>query len=81
MTLYRKSKDLQDKAKLKLIDQAEAFELRLIDDDSDLSDYEGVTDFFIPSYEMPPLDFDQEIGEFDSLVLVNKKNYDPSKYN
>jgi hypothetical protein len=44
----------------------EAYELRLVDDE----DQE-----FVPYYDIPALDCNDEIGEFESLALVQVKNY------
>ena len=54
-------------------DQPEAFDLRHVDDDSDSDDSAG--EFYKPSTDMPALAHDQEIGEFDALVLVQKRNW------
>lgn len=47
-------------------DDPDAYELRLIDDDED---------FFVPMFEIGALDKKDEIGEFESLALVEKNGY------
>lgn len=73
LTLYRKNKDLKNKVNLDFADVPEAYELRHVEDDSDDSDEEGV--FYKPSMELPPLEANQEIGEFESLVLCVSKSW------
>lgn len=51
---------------MKYPENPEAYELRLIDDDED---------YYIPFYEIGPLERRDEIGEFESLALVENKSY------
>ena len=70
LTLYRQKQDMKDKVKFKNDETPEAFDLRHPEDDGSDSDdnYEADTD-------IPALDHNQNIGEFDALVLVQKRNY------
>ena len=70
------------KSHLKLLydDCPEAYELRHVDDDSDGSSDQEVPDFFKANFELPPLSLDQEIGEFEELVLVLKKTWKIKKF-
>jgi hypothetical protein len=76
LTLYRRSK-------LKIFeapaDQPQCFDLRHVDDDSDISSSSGGEDeariYYKPLMELPPLDLNQQIGEFEAVVLVQKKNW------
>jgi hypothetical protein len=54
--------------------QADCFELRHADDDSEDSEVSD-QEFFKPNFELPALEQEQEIGEFESLVLVLKKQF------
>lgn len=65
MTLFRKDKLLSGSNPLKFAD-SNAYELRLIDDDED---------YFVPMFEIGALDKKDEIGEFESLALVEKQGY------
>jgi len=47
----------------------EAYELRHVDDDSDDSEVDG-SEFYKACMELPALEPEQQIGEFESLVLV-----------
>lgn len=51
---------------LKNIGIPDAYELRLIDDDED---------YFVPFYDVGPLERKDEIGEFESLAFLENKNY------
>ena len=64
MTVYIKDLSLSNKNPLKFPHIVEAYELRLIDD---------VEDYYIPDYDMNCLDNNEEIGEFESLALVENK--------
>jgi hypothetical protein len=66
MTLYSKDKLLSGDMPLKFPISPEAYELRLIDDDED---------YFVPFYDVPPLDKKDEIGEFESLAFLENKNF------
>lgn len=44
----------------------EAYELRIIDDDED---------YFVPFYDIGPLERKDEIGEFESLAFLENKTY------
>ena len=68
MTLYSKDALLSAEQPLKYPDYPEAYELRLIDDDED---------YFTPLYDMGPLERRDEIGEFESLALVDNKGFKP----
>lgn len=70
LTLYRQKQDMKDKVQFKNDETPEAFDLRHPEDDGSDSDdnYEADTD-------IPALDHNQNIGEFDALVLVQKRNY------
>lgn len=68
MTLYSKDALLSAEQPLKHPDYPEAYELRLIDDDED---------YFTPLYDMGPLERSDEIGEFESLALVDNKGFKP----
>lgn len=68
MTLYSKDALLSAEQPLKHPDYPEAYELRLIDDDED---------YFTPLYDMGPLERRDEIGEFESLALVDNKGFKP----
>jgi hypothetical protein len=70
LTLYRKNKSLQIFECPS--DQPLFFDLRHIDDDSDNSeDSEGENRvYYKPLWELPALDLNQQIGDFESLVLV-----------
>ena len=61
MTLYQKDKLLSEAKPLQHQNQPEAYELRLIDDDED---------YYVPFYEIGPLDRKDYIGEFESLAFV-----------
>ena len=98
LTLYRKNKEVSQQVPLDFTTQPECYELRHIDDDSDsssssdeVSDKFGFTGsknkvYYKPNMELPALELEQEIGEFDSLVLVlkkafkSKKNVEPKRY-
>ena len=74
--MYRRNKELKQKVQLDIPDVHQVYELRHIDDDSDSSCSEGDNHgvYFKPNWELPPLGDEQEIGEFDSLVLVYKRS-------
>jgi hypothetical protein len=75
LTLYRKNKCL------KIFecpsDQPQCFDLRQIDDDSDNSENSDGenTVYYKPLWELPALDLNQQIGGYESLVLIQKKNW------
>lgn len=66
MTLYMKNKELSETQPLKHPGKPEAYDLRLIDDDED---------FYVPFYEIGPLERKDEIGEFESLAFVENKSF------
>ena len=76
LTLYRKNKELKNQVDLEYADCPEAFELRHVDDDSDSSSDGGFEKiYFKPSMELPALELEQEMSEFDALVLCVKKSW------
>lgn len=72
LTLYRKKPEIKDVVKFASDDRPEAFDLRHVDDD-DSGDSDGQC--FQADTDMPALDHQQDIGEFDQLVLVQKKGW------
>ena len=76
LTLYRKNKELKSKVELEYADCPDAYELRHVDDDFDSSASDGSnTQFYRPSMELPALELEQEMSEFDALVLCIKKSW------
>jgi hypothetical protein len=67
-TLYKRSPDLIEKKPLKYPSTPDAYELRLIDD------YE---EFYTPFYEIAPLEYNETVGEFESLAFVENKSFKP----
>jgi hypothetical protein len=66
MTLYSKDVELSSANPLRFLGDPEAYQLRLIDDDED---------YFVPFYDVGPLERKDEIGEFESLAFLESKNY------
>jgi len=75
LTTVRKDKDMKGRVEFECpITEPYGFELRHIDDDSDSEDeYPGI--YYRPLLDLPPLGENQQIGEFDALVLIQKKNW------
>lgn len=69
MTLYSKDPLLSKDLPLKFLGNPDAYELRIIDDDED---------YFVPFYDIGPLERKDEIGEFESLAFLENKNYSTS---
>lgn len=61
LTLYQKDRELAQNQPLQFPTNPEAYELRLIDDDDD---------YYIPYYDIPPLERTDEFGEFETLAFV-----------
>ena len=61
MTIYRKDPELSKESPLLYPLNPDAYELRLIDDDSD---------YYKPFYEVGALDRRERIGEYESLAFV-----------
>jgi hypothetical protein len=68
LTQIRKDKELQSKVQFDSpLTEPSCFELRHIDDDSDS---DGGDVYYKPFWDLPPLGDNQQIGEFEALVLV-----------
>ena len=61
MTLYTKDKLISSSQPLLYPNNPDAYELRLIDDDEE---------YYMPFYEIGPINVNDEIGEFESLAFV-----------
>ncbi|CDW71590.1 UNKNOWN [Stylonychia lemnae] len=66
MTMYSKDQILSKDNPLKYHGVPDAYELRIIDDDED---------YFVPFYDIGPLERKDEIGEFESLAFLENKTY------
>jgi len=66
ITLYTKDPLFQAELPLQNPEYPEAYELRFIEDDDD---------YYLPDYDMGPLERRDEIGEFVSLAFVANKNF------
>jgi hypothetical protein len=66
MTVYSKDAILSKDNPLKYPGVPDAYELRIIDDDED---------YYVPFYDIGPLERKDEIGEFESLAFLENKNY------
>jgi len=81
LTLYRKNKVIKEKVQFSAsVEEPEAFELRYVEDDSDSDSEEAQYDdprdkYYKADMELRGLDLDQPIGEFETLVLVEKRNW------
>lgn len=71
MTVYRKDPLLGGDKPLQYPKTAEAYELRLIDDD------DGGKESYKPYYEVGALDTRERVGEYASLAFVQVRNYKP----
>lgn len=69
LTLYRRNKELMRKRPLKYPEDPSGYELRLIDDDED---------FYVPYYEISPLDREGFLDSFPSLGLCEVRGYQPT---
>jgi len=66
MTLYRKNKEMAEKAPLQFPDDPNRYSLYFIDDDE--SEH-------APDYDMGPRNPDEQIGEFQALAFVLNKRF------
>ena len=70
MSLYKRNKQLCQEWPLKFTNQKdwEAYDLWIIDDDED---------YYVPYYDMAPLDPNDYLEEFPSLAFCESKSYNP----
>ena len=68
LTIHQRDKILAPAVKILFPNNPEAYELRLIDDDRE---------YFTPLFEVGALDRREKIGNYESLALVQVKNFKP----
>lgn len=68
LTIHQRDKILGPAVKIIYPNNPEAYELRLIDEDKE---------YFTPLFEVGALDRRERIGNYESLALVQVKNFKP----